>query len=233
MAKFYVAGTFTDNIIVGKSGVEKKAGGPAQFITDVLEELGEEFEVAKGKRGICEIHVRNGEEAGRVVSPHKVSIPSVSAEVVLVSSVSGEVPVDCIKGEFGSIYLDAQGFVRDPANFGGKKNWGMRNVEKVKVLKATPHELQYLPEGLVSHVRKNGVLILGKTGGSFVLSEGGSEETFRITEGPLPYKMGLRDTLFAAFSAEYAKSSDARGAMEFAVGYSRKFLAEKSPEPGE
>jgi hypothetical protein len=226
MARFYVAGCFTDNIIVGKDRnvIEKKRGGPAQFITDVLTELGDEYDVAKGKRGICEIHVKNGEELGRVVSSNKVSLSKVSADVVLASSISGEIPLDKMKGDFGEVYVDAQGFVRDPDNFGGRRKWELAEVGKVKVLKTKSREMEYIPENLVSHIRKNGVLILKKEDGGYTLIENGQESEYRISNGPLPYTLGLRDTLFAAFSSEYAKNRDAKKAMEFAVHYARKYI---------
>jgi hypothetical protein len=230
MVKFYVAGCFTDNIMVGarRNQVEKRAGGPAQFITDVLSDLGHEYEVAKGKRGICEIHVKNGEETGRVVTSNKVTLSPIKADVVIASSVAGEIPLEKLRGEYPEIHLDAQGFVRDPENFGGRKRFGIAEVGKIRVLKASSQEMQYLPENLLSHVRKNGVLIVGRGDGAFVLSEGGEDSEYRINDGPLPYKTGLRDTLFAAFSAKYAETRDAKKAMEFAVHYARKYLVKPS-----
>jgi hypothetical protein len=226
MGRFYVAGSFADEIIVEKDRnlIEKRPGGPAGFITRVLGELGEEYEVASGKRAICEIHVCSKGEIGRVSEHARVSPSPISAQVVLASSIEGEVKLDKLKGDFSEIYVDAQGFVRTPGKFGAKRAWKIRKVEKVRVLKASASELEYIPKKLLSHVRANGVLILLEEDGSFLLSDRGAETKYRISDGPLPYKRGMRDALFAAFSTEYAKTQDAKGAMEFAVHYSRKFI---------
>ena len=53
MAKFFVAGCFADNLVVDKDRdiIEKKEGGPAYFIKKVFDELGEDYELAKSKKG--------------------------------------------------------------------------------------------------------------------------------------------------------------------------------------
>jgi hypothetical protein len=226
MGRFYIAGCFADELIVEreKNRIEKRAGGPAHFISGVLGELGDEFEVAPGKRAICEIHVGREGEIGRVSEHVKMSPSPISAQVVLASPIEGEMDLDGIKGDFSEIYADAQGFVRAPGEFGGKRKWELKNFEKVKVLKASSSELNYIPPELLSHVRGNGVLILSKDNGELTLSEKGVETKYRISDGPISYKPGLRDAFFAAFSSEYAKTRDARRAMEFAVHYARKFV---------
>lgn len=226
MGRFYVAGSFADEIVVekDKNTIGKYAGGPAGFISAVLGELGEEYEVASGKRAICEIHVCSKGEIGRVSEHTRVSPSSISAQIVLASSIEGELELDKLKGDFSEIYVDAQGFVRTPGKFGDKSKWKMRKVEKVKVLKASASELDYIPGKLLSHVRANGVLILSNEDGSFLLFDKGMGSEYRISEGPLSYKRGMRDSLFAAFSCEYAKTKDAKKAMEFAVHYARKFV---------
>ncbi len=226
MGRFYVAGCFADEIIVEKdrNTIHKRAGGPAGFITRVLGELGEDYETASGKKAICEIHVCSKGEIGRVSERARLSPPTISAQIVLASSIEGEVELDKFRGDYSEIYADAQGFVRIPGNFGGKREWKLRKVEKVRVLKASVSELDYIPEKLLSHIRINGVLILSREDGSFLLIEKGAETGYRISDGPISYKPGLRDALFAAFSSEYAKSKDAKKAMEFAVHYARKFI---------
>ncbi|MBN2122506.1 hypothetical protein JW721_05650 [Candidatus Micrarchaeota archaeon] len=88
MGRFYVAGCFADEIIVEKdrNTIQKKEGGPAGFITRVLGELGEDYEVASGKRAICEIHVCREGEIGRVSEQARISPSPISAQVVLASS---------------------------------------------------------------------------------------------------------------------------------------------------
>ncbi|MBD3397928.1 hypothetical protein GF412_02120 [Candidatus Micrarchaeota archaeon] len=230
MAKFFVAGCFADHIVIDrdKDSIEKREGGPAYFIKNALEELGEEYELAKSKRGIVEIHIEGGREKGRFPLACKITHAPVKSDVVLAYSVSNELCLDKLKGDFSEIYVDSRGFVCDPENFGGKKNWCLKNFEKVRVLKTTPLEMQYVPEGLLSHVRKNGVLVVFKEDGKISAVEGGNEYEYFLEDPSACESIGARETFFAAFSSEYHKTRDCGKAMEFAVDYCRGFLKKKS-----
>lgn len=235
MAKFFVAGCFADNIVINRDNdsIEKKEGGPAHFIKNTLEELGDEYELAKSKRGIIEIHIEEGKEKGRFPLACKMTHAPVKSDVVLAYPVSNEVCLDKLKGDFSEIYVDSRGFVRDPENFGGKRNWSLKNFEKVKVLKTTTLEMQYLPENLLSHVKKNGVLVVFKGDGKISALEGGNEYEYFLEEPAVCNAIGARETFFAAFSSEYHKTRDSGKAMEFAVDYCRKFLKRNAEKEGE
>ena len=228
MCKFYIAGCFADNIIINrdKDEIEMREGGPAHYIKNAFDELGEEYEIAKGKKGIMEIHIQNGEEAGRFPLACRMPNSPISSEIVLAYPILGEVSLDRLKGEFKHIYADSRGFVRDPENFGGKRNWVVKNVERVKVLKTTPVEMKYVPENLLSHVRKNGVLLVYK-GGKVSVTENGNEVEYAAEKCEASESIGCRETFFAAFSSEYSKSNDAKKAVEFAIEYIKKFRTKK------
>jgi hypothetical protein len=230
MARFFIAGCFADNIVINRDteSIEKMEGGPAHFIKNTLEELGEEYELAKSKRGIIEIHIEGGREKGRFPLACKITHAPIQSDVVLAYPVSNEICMDKLKGNFSEIYVDSRGFVRDPENFGGKKNWCLKNVEKVKVLKTTTLEMQYLPENLLSHVKKNGVLVIFREDGSISALESGNEYEYFLEDPAVCNAIGARETFFAAFSSEYHKTKDSRKAMEFSVDYCRKFLKENT-----
>lgn len=236
MAKFYVAGCFTDDIVVNadRNTIEKRNGGPALYLKKALEKMGETPDVAEGKKGIVEIHFKDGEEIGRVSSACRVNLAPIASSIVLVSAIGNEVNLDKLKGDFREIHVDAKGFVRDPEHFGGRRNWALKNVEKVKVLKTTQLDMQYLPENLVSHLRKNGVMLVAKTGGKFTLIDRGAETDYELGYVPTSDTVGSGATLLASFSAEYSRGKDAKKAMEGAVKAVKEFLAErhaKSPAP--
>ena|GEM_PF-1153922 len=231
MAKFFIAGCFADNLVMDRDNntIEKKEGGPAHFIKNVFDELGEDYELAKSKRGIVEIHIENGEEKGRFPLACKITHAPITSNVVLAYAVSNEICIDKLKGDFSEIYVDSRGFVRDPDNFGGKKDWCVKNVEKVKVLKTTPLEMQYIPENLLSHIKKNGVLVVFKGEEKISVTESGNEHEYLLEDPATCASIGARETFFAAFSSEYSKSRDSKKAMDFAVGHCKKFL-EKDDE---
>ena len=235
MAKFFIAGCFADNIVMDRDRdtIEKKEGGPAYFIKNVFDELGDEYELAKSKRGIIEIHIEDGKEKGRFPLACKVTHTPITSKVVLAYAVSNEVCIDKLKGDFNEIYVDSRGFVRDPDNFGGKKDWCVKNVEKVKVLKTTPLEMQYVPENLLSHIRKNGVLVVFKDEGKISVTEGGNEHEYLLETPSTCASIGARETFFAAFSSEYSKNRDPKKAMDFAVGHCKKFMEKDEEEQGE
>lgn len=235
MAKFFVAGCFADNIVMDRDNdsIEKTEGGPAYFIKNAFDELGEEYELAKSKRGIIEIHIEGGKEKGRFPLACKMTHAPIKSDVVLAYPVSGEVALDKLKGDFSEIYVDSRGFVRDPENFGGKRNWSPKNFEKVKLLKTTPLEMQYLPEGLISHVKKNGVLVVFKGDGKISALESGKEHEYFLEEPAVCNAIGARETFFAAFSSEYHKTRDSGKALEFAVEHCRNFLKKTSGTPEE
>ncbi len=226
MAKFFIAGCFADNLIMDKDDntIEKKDGGPAYFIKNVFDEIGEDYELAKSKKGIIEIHIENMEETGRFPLACKMTHTPITSNVVLAYAVSNEVCIDKLKGDFSEIYVDSRGFVRDPKTFGGKKNWCVKNVEKIKVLKTTPLEMQYVPENLLSHIKKNGVLVVIKGEGKISVTEGGNEHEYFLEDPSACASIGARETFFAAFASEYSKNRDPKKAMDFAVGHCKKFM---------
>lgn len=228
MTKFYVAGCFADSIVVNrdKNTIEKQSGGPAHFMKKVLDDLEEDYEVAKGKKGVSELHIEGGEEVGRLVNACKVSSAPITSSIVLVSSIANEIQVDKLKGEFEQIHVNTEGFVHDSQNFGSKKNWSVDKVDKIRVVLTTQHEMQYLPENLLSHVRNNGIFIVCKSEGKVTLVDKGEETDFDCGGHPPAECLGVRDVFLTAFSSEYFKSSDAKKAMGFAIEYSKGFLSE-------
>ncbi len=226
MAKFYIAGCFADNIIVDndKDRIEKRAGGPAYFIKNTLDALGENYEVAKGKRGIVEIHVHGKKEIGRFPRACKLSFAPITSKIVLAYAISNELCLDSLKGNYEEIYMDAKGFVRDPEKFGKQRKCGIKNVERVKVLKATPSEIEFLPENLLSQVRENGILLVTEPS-CVTLIERGDESRFIVKEVSAPQSVGMEETFFAAFSSEYSKNKEAKKAVEFAIAHAREFTS--------
>ena len=226
MAKFYIAGCFADNIIVDKDAnkIEKQVGGPAHFIKNVLDQLGEEYEVAKGKRGIVEIHVQNGKEIGRFPRACKVSYTPITSQIVLAYAVSNELCLDSLKGKYEEIYMDAKGFVRNPEKFGERRECWIKNVEKVMVLKTTRSGIEYLPKNLLSHIFEKGVLIITEPK-LVTIVEGGAETKIEVDEVSAPASIGTEETFFAAFSSEYSKKKDAKKAAEFAIAHTRNFIS--------
>ncbi len=225
MAKFYIAGCFADNIIVDKDAdkIEKEDGGPAHFITTALDKLEEEYEVAKGKRGIVEIHVQNGKETGRFPLACKLSHAPITSEIVLAYAISNELSLDNLKGGYKEIYMDGKGFVRDPENFGERRECGIKNVDRVKVLKTTRCGMEFLPENLLAHVREKGVLIITEPKLVTIL-EKGSETKIEVNAIGARDAIGLEETFFAAFSSHYSKTKDAKTSVESAIVHARDFM---------
>jgi len=225
MAKFYIAGCFADNIIVDKDAdkIEKEDGGPAHFITAALDKLEEEYEVAKGKKGIVEIHVQNGKEIGRFPLACKLSHAPITSEIVLAYAISNELCLDNLKGDYKEIYMDARGFIRDPEKFGERKECWIKNVDRVKVLKTTRSGIDYLPENLLAHVRDNGVLLITEPKLVTIL-EKGSETKIEVNAISAREAIGLEETFFAAFSAHYSKTKDAKASVESAIAHARDFI---------
>ncbi len=230
MEKFYVAGCFADSIIVDRDQdrIEKKEGGPAYFIKNVLEDLGEGYSLAKAKKGIIEVHIQGGKEVGRFPRTSSISTSTpITSPIILAYSISGEICLDRLKGNFEEIYADSRGFVRDPENFGKKREWKLNSFEKIKVLKTTPAEMEYLPAPLLSHIRKNGVLVVMKDEGKVEVVEQGETKEYSLGDFPASESFGMREVFFAAFSSEYSRSRNAGKAAEFAIEYSLKYLAGK------
>ncbi len=226
MAKFYVAGCFTDDIVVDRdrNSIEKKAGGPAHYVKRVFDMVGEDYEIAEGKKGIVEIHFEKGQELGRVPAACRLASAPITSSIVLVSSIANEINIDKLKGSFKELYVDARGFVRDPEHFGGKRKWELKNVDKITVLKTSQLDMHYLPENLLAHLRKNGVIIVGKSGGRYTLIDHGVETEYELGDVNVPQKIGAGTTMLAAFATVYAHDRNAKEAMKSAIEHMREFL---------
>ena len=226
--KFAVLSSFADDIILNNDTMtlEKREGGPALFIKKTLDDLGEEYDIARSKKGIVEILIEGGVEKGRIVNPGKVYHPRINANTVLVSTLLDEVNLERITGEYDHIYVDVQGFVRDPTQFGCKKDWNIKRFKKIKMLKTTDYEMKHIPPALLEQVKQNGILIVTRGGGDVTVYDHGKEHTFKVDELHVGDTIGAGDTLFAAFSSKYAETGDVNKAMEFGLEHTKKFLLE-------
>ena len=227
--KFVVLSNFADDIILNNdaSTLEKRDGGPALFIKNTLDKLEDDYELARSKKGIVEIIIEGGVEKGRIVTPGKVYHPKINANTVLVSTLLNEVNLERINGDFEHIFIDVQGFVRDPTKFGAKKQWNIKRMKKIKLLKTTEYEMQFIPPALLEQVKNEGILMVTRGEGKVTLYDHGKMHEFDVDVVKVKDTVGAGDTMFASFSSKYIATGSATEAMKFALEQTRNFLVEE------
>ena len=128
MRTLTVVSTFVDDVLL--NGQEKlfeiRPGGPAEFFCRVFEKTSLSVQLITGRRMQVRIKVVPGmPEVGKVVDDGGVqALPKIDSPNLILSTLAREWDALSLKDYLGRVFLDVQGFVRDPtAGFGKKQMW--------------------------------------------------------------------------------------------------------------
>ncbi len=220
--KATIISSFAEDILINESGIERREGGPALFISNVFKEFKMPFDIFTGKKSSVEIDMRKNVEKGRIISLGKIlqEIPA-GAELVLISTLLDEFELKAI-GSF--CCLDLQGYVRNGKDFGKKKNFDSEELERFDVIKATKEEIEYIPK---SRKEKIKLLLLTNEENGFEILKDGKIYSFVVEKIEAKNTIGAGDTFFASFCLEYYQTRDILKSVEFAKSNTAIFLKNK------
>jgi hypothetical protein len=220
--KVRIISSFAEDRLITEQGTVNKEGGPAFFITRVLDKINVPYNLVCGKKASVEIDMKDMKEIGRIINVDEIQdVKYNDYELILVSTLLDEFKIKAC-GKFSC--LDIQGYVRDGNEFGKKKFFDSPELEKFKIVKGTVQELSYIPSERLERVPII-VATMGEQG--FSIRCGSRTEYFTVKKVNAPNNIGAGDTFFAAFCAKYYQSKDIRKSADFAQRFVTDFLKEK------
>src|SRR3990167_9074820 len=161
MTELTVVSTYVKDFLLDVRGqpISVRSGGPAWFFSRILQQRAIAYELITGAEREVEIVVMTGgEERGRVRDEVEAQpLPSTNTPNLLISTLHHEWDIRSLRNYVSRVFLDVQGFVRNPvAGFGEKKLWS--EIEDVATrlfcVKATEREAQFLPEGFIEEQKQ-------------------------------------------------------------------------------
>ena len=221
-----IVSSFAEDIYIdeNEARIKTEIGGPAKFLSSVLDELDIDFFVVTGAPARVVIKIEKSEEFGKIEYVSPINLPDIQYDLVIVSTLLNEFKLRKIKSNL--VCLDIQGYVRNSTNFGTKKNFEF-DPTIVGVVKATERELNYLPVRLVEALKKK-VLIVTQGSNGFTVYAYGNKFDFSVEQLQIKDAVGAGDTFFAAFCVKYYKSKDPCLSAEFAKQVTDNFLKGKA-----
>lgn len=221
--------------LVDESGklLEEKPGGPALFIRQAFQKTGISFTEINPETLMVEILITKAGEFGRVpnpVPPLKVDAGKIKTPAIMLSAVANEIDLKNIEAYPGDLFVDVQGFVRDPSAFGQKQPWDPEPafLEKISCLKATEEELKFISPAAIKALKSKMLLVTQGQAGSTLYS---NNKEFKITP-PLIIKtaqtIGAGDTLFATFVGQLIRGKTSIESLKIATQEAALFLSADS-----
>lgn len=235
MKQLTVVSTFVDDVLLNSQEevIEIRPGGPAEFFRQVFEDTSQSVQLITGQRMQVRIKVVPGmPEVGKVIDDGSTQkLPNIDSPNLLLSTLAREWDILPLKDYSGRVFLDVQGFVRNPASgFGKKQVW--REIELISsnlfCIKATEIELEFLPSRFVQDQIENRCLLLTKGPQGSEIFFRGQSQVYKPEESlNPPDTLGAGDTYLATFAKELIENEDWRGAGFVGSQAAFRFLKSK------
>ena len=210
--------------------VEEKPGGPAHYCAEALRRLGCEYQVITGRRAIAEV-VSSREGESYLISPlPHIQIPTpIPGDAVILSPVMREIDPDNLPDSSGSLFIDLQGFVREPGVFSGKERGKVDLtclVRRAEVIKASERELSRL-DALSVDALKGVTLLLTRGRIGVEIRKGRKTKLIPAIPVDCPDTIGAGDLFLASFVYFCLQSNSQIRACESAMRVTEEMLAER------
>ncbi len=217
--------------------VKKKKGGPGYFIRQALEDRKVPFnninkwdtkiELYLTKSGKPNNKLFKGKVVG-VVPKFNLPIKQMT-EYSIVSTIANEWKLREIKNYKGKLFLDIQGYVRDPKKFSVKKQWPQISslVEYIYCLKGTNQEVKLLPKSVINIAKKKLLIITDGSNKVKVFHDNKKFEFSIVKVNNLFDYIGAGDTFFGHFVAGLYKGFTMNNSAKIAINKTRIFLENK------
>lgn len=228
-----IVSTKVNDVLQDEAGnvIETRLGGPAYYIERIFRQEDFPYQLVTGGQMTVNIVSVPGKSQVGVVRDNGLhqEIPRIITPHVMVSTLYNEWSPNSLSGYNGDIFLDVQGFVRDPvAGFGRKKQWVPPPGLAPLFVKATLMELGYLPPQFVEEQKRHGLIVTRDKFGADIYWRG--RHNFIGVDNPIETDdtLGAGDTYFARFAIEFLNTGNPVRAAWLAAEDARKLLEERS-----
>lgn len=207
-------------------------GGPAFYLTKILEKSKITFQVCLVEKVNVEILLNEEGEFGRIKSNHNpshISYNNITSDYLVISTLLDDFDLSGINAFKGKVFLDIQGYVRDGKDFGKKVSWNPKEeiAQKIFCLKGTEEEIQFVDPNTIEK-QKSKMLIVTKGSEGCDLYWKGKKFSFGPKELiKTKNTVGAGDSFFAIFVSQFIKSGDPVKSAQQAVLKTSEFLTER------
>ena len=228
-----IVSTRVTDVLQDEAGriIETRPGGPAYYIERVFQKADIPYQLVTGQEMTVKIvSVPGKDQVGKVQDYGlRQKIPKVDTPHLLVSTLYEEWDLDPLSGYGGNLFLDVQGFVRNPqVGYGRKKKWAPPFGLVPLFVKTNFAELAYIPAEFAEDQRRRGLIVTHDRFGSEIYWQGRREI---IPTGELVETndtLGAGDTYFARFTIEFLNTGDPIRAARQAAVQARQLLEERN-----
>ena len=221
-----VVSSFANDAVLNKQGqvVSLRRGGPAYFVKNIFEQEKIKFDLVVGEEIDVEILVTESGEFGRVKTQiRNQNLGDIKTECLLLSTIVNEWPF-MLKKYSGILFIDIQGFVRDPSDFGKKRMISVPKRYRPFCVKGTEQEICYLPLDFIESQKERCLIVTKGIMGSTIFYKR-KEFTFKPRKiARVLHTIGAGDTFFALFFAEFSRTHDVRVSGNYATEETILFL---------
>ena len=212
--------------------LREQEGGPALYIERVFRAEHLLYVLHTPPSVQVSLTVQDNEEIGtveRASSPLVLSYESFQTPFLFISTILDDFNLSGIESYRGSIFLDIQGYVRDPANPFRKRLWD--NFSTIApaffCIKGTAEEMATLPHKAVADMQQRGIVLVtrGKEGCE-VFAHGIHQKLAPPRVIKTTTTVGAGDTFFAHFFVRFSATHNVMESAQFALLYTSHFLAE-------
>lgn len=223
----------TDRLFDEKGSlIREQKGGPAFFASNVFNGLKIPYLTIKTPMITVDIMLKDGDEFGKIESLPvlKTDFANINTPYLLISPILNEFSLENIDKYKGRIFLDIQGFTREPGEFGKKKKWETEKEvgDAIFCLKVADYELPYINSEFAKKQKKKMLILSQGKKGSTVFAFGKSYFIKPLQIIKAKETLGAGDTFFANFLSEYIKTENPVESAKFATEETAKFLSSKS-----
>lgn len=238
MTQLTIVSTFVKDILWSEKDqmLSAQTGGPAYFFSNVFKTQNiVSYDLITGPEMEVDIKVIPGKGEFGKVKQLDISqlLPKVSSPNLLISTLYREWDLRGLNDYQGRVFLDVQGYVRNPnGGFGKKQQW--REItsiqDKLFLVKGTELEVGYLPPDFVSAQKQLRCLVVTKGAEGSDVFYKGTRFFFRPSvQLNLPNTLGAGDTFLANLVKGLIVSEDLVAAAKQATQEATAFLKRKGP----
>lgn len=206
-----------------------RAGGPALYCKQAIEELGLKVHLLTSRRPVTvHITIQDRHEKIRIDRIGRITLRRrLPAHNVLLSPILGEFDLEQVAQRSCRIFLDAQGYIRAKGE-DLVQRWvcDPRMVKNVVALKVNQRESNYVAEEILNLFRSRVLLITHGQEGVEAWDHG---KRYQIHSYPIEVAdtLGAGDVFFGSFVAAYLQSGNVPSATRLAVRKAEQLLRRK------
>ncbi|HLZ15310.1 MAG TPA: PfkB family carbohydrate kinase [Candidatus Saccharimonadales bacterium] len=220
-------------MLVDPSGkiIRNQKGGPALFIEQAIRSEGLPYRLLAGDRVNVEILVTPTGEYGRVAVPPTEYFAQTDAltEWTIVSTILDEWNLTDLQVLPARLFIDIQGYVRKPGDFGQKQFWGglPKLADQIFCLKGTAEEIKCLPRPVIEDQKTRLLIVTYGDEGADIFYEGRRSRIKANKIAGLDNTIGAGDTFLAYTAASMYRGSPPEAAATYAAQKTAQFLQQK------